>query len=276
MRNLFLFLWRYNFFIFFLLLEVLCGYLIIRNKSFQRSSFVNSASQVSARVNSSISGITEYINLKNANEALARENAGLKSLYPDVYYVDSALKRLANDTIYKQQYTFITARVINNSVNRRNNYLTLSRGEKHGVAQEMGVITSDGIVGIVKDVSEHYSSVMSILHKDSRISARIKKSGYIGSFVWGGYDPFKGELKDIAKHVKVMPGDTIVTSAFSAIFPEGIMIGTVNEVNTETGSNFQEISVNLSVNYGSLRHVYIVQNNMRAEQINLEENQHDN
>lgn len=218
-----------------------------------------------------VSSVTDYINLRTTNDALARQNAGLKSLIPDVYYIDSALARIYGDSIFKQQYTFINSRVINNSVNRRNNYLTLNKGANQGVKPEMGVISGDGIVGIVKDVSDHFCSVMSFLHKDSRISARIKKSNYIGSMVWDGYDENMGTLRDIAKHVQVKKGDTIVTSSFSSIFPEGILIGIVSEVNPETGDNFQDIKVRLTTPFGKLTYVYIVTNLFKEEQQALEE-----
>ena len=218
-----------------------------------------------------VSSVTDYINLRTTNDALARQNAGLKSLIPDVYYIDSALTRISTDTVLKQQYTFINSRVVNNSVNRRNNYLTLNKGSNQGVLPEMGVISGDGIVGIVKDVSEHFCSVMSFLHKDSKISARLKKSGYIGSMVWDGYNEKFAVLKDIAKHVQVLKGDTIVTSSFSSIFPEDVMIGTVTEVNQETGDNFQDIKVELSTQFGTLTYVYIVTNLLKSEQQELEE-----
>jgi len=271
MRNLFLFLWKYNFFIVFLLLEGFCTYLIVQNNNFQRASFINSSNQVTAEVNSWVNSISEYINLRTTNEALSRENAALKSLIPDIYYVDSALKHQSVDSIHKQQYSFITAKVVNNSVNRRNNYLTLNRGSRQGIVPEMGVVSGQGIVGIVKDVSEHYCSVMSFLHKDSRISARIKKNGYIGSMVWDGYDPVHASLKDIAKHVPLTRGDTIVTSSFSSIFPEGIMIGIVEEVKPGAGENFQNIKVRLSTPFGNLSYVYIIGNLLKTEQRALEE-----
>lgn len=271
MRSLFLFLWKYNFFIFFLLLETFCGYLIVRNNNFQRASVVNSTNRVAARIDAGVSFLTEYINLRSTNDALSRENAALKTLLPDVAYIDSAIRAQKVDTIYKQQYTFLTAKVINNSVNRRSNYLTLNKGSRQGIEREMGVISTDGVVGIVKDVSEHYCTVYSFLHKDTRISARIKKSGYIGSMVWEGFDETHGKLNDIAKHVKIAKGDTIVTSSFSAIFPEGVMIGTVDEVNAKTGNNFQDIKVKLSTPFGKLTYVFVVSNLFKDEQRALEE-----
>ncbi len=271
MRNLFLFLWKYNFFIFFLLLETLCGYIIVQNNNFKRTTFINSANAIAAKTNTVVSAVTDYINLRATNDALSRENASLKTLLPDVFYIDSALKHISTDTLLKQQFTFMTAKVINNSTNRRNNYLTLNKGSKQGIKPEMGVICSDGIVGIVKDVSEHYSTVISFLHKDSRFSARIKKSGYLGSMVWDGYDETKGTLNDIAKHVKVIKGDTIITSSFSAIFPEGVLVGTVDEVNASGGNNFQDIKVKLSTPFGKLSYVYVISNLFKDEQKALEE-----
>lgn len=271
MRNLFLFLWKYNFFISFLLLEILCGFLIVQNNNFQRASFINSTNKVAVEVNSAVSSVTNYINLGIENDALSRQNAGFKSLMPEVFYIDSAIRRVQSDTILKQQYTFMTAKVVNNSTNRRSNYLTLSRGSAQGVLPEMGVICPDGIVGIVKDVSEHYCTVISFLHKDSRISARLKKTNFIGSMVWDGFDARHGTLNDIEKHVKVSKGDTIITTSFSSIFPEDIMIGVVEEVNPSSSSTFQDISVRLSTQFGSLSYVYIVSNLLKGEQQALEE-----
>lgn len=271
MRSLFLFLWKYNFFIFFLLLETLCGYLIVRNNNFQRASFVNSTNRTAAKVDAGVSAVTEYINLRSTNDALSRENAALKTLLPDVSYIDSAIHASRKDTIYKQQYTFLTAKVINNSINRRSNYLTLNKGSRQGIKREMGVICTDGVVGIVKDVSDHYCSVYSFLHKDTRISAKLKNTGYIGSMVWDGFDPTHGSLNDIAKHVKVSKGDTVITSSYSAIFPEGVMIGIVDEVNAKSGNNFQDISVKFSSPFGKLTYVFIVNNLFKDEQRALEE-----
>lgn len=253
------------------MLEVVCGYLIVRNNNFQQASVLNSTNDIAAEVNTIVSSVTDYINLRTTNDALARQNAGLKSLIPDVYYVDSALARIFNDSIYKQQFTFINARVVNNSVNRRSNYLTLNKGSNQGVKPDMGVISGDGIVGKVKDVSEHFCSVMSFLHKDSKVSARIKKNGYIGSMEWGGYDEFTANLEGITKHVNVQKGDTIITSSFSKNYPEGILIGVVSEVNSETGENFQDIKVLLTTPFGKLSYVYIVTNLLKEEQQALED-----
>jgi rod shape-determining protein MreC len=275
MRTLFLFLWRYNFFILFLLLETVSFFLIGRNSNFHHASYINSSNLVAAKVNGTVSAITDYINLSKANEALSRENAAMHSLMPGSFYIDSVLKQLIVDTVHKQQYTFVTSKVINNSVNRRNNYLTLNKGGLQGIRPEMGVVCAEGIVGIVKDTSAHFSSVLSLLHKDTRISAMVKKSGYVGSLVWDGFDFRHARLKDIALHVKLAKGDTIVTSSFSSIFPEGIMIGTVEDFEAKEGDNFYSINVRLSTDFSNLSSVYIVENVMKGEQQVLEEKQTD-
>jgi rod shape-determining protein MreC len=167
----------------------------------------------------------------------------------------------------------MTARVVNNSTNRRNNYITLDRGRRQGIHTEMAVISAEGVVGIVKDVSEHYCSVLSFLHKDSRISAQVKRNGYIGSMVWEGYDARYGNLKDIAKHIKLAVGDTIVTSSFSRIFPQGVPVGVIEKVNANTGDNFQDVRVRLSVNFGNLAHVYVINSLLKDEQAALEQKQ---
>jgi rod shape-determining protein MreC len=247
----------------------------LQNSNFHHAAFVNSANSVAASVNETVNSVTDYINLKKVNSDLAGENSRLLALRPEVYYSDSAKRNIFNDTVYHQQYSFITAKVINNSVNRRNNYLTLDKGRLQGVQPEMGVVSSEGLVGIVKDVSEHFCSVMSFLHKDSRISAKIKKSGYIGSLIWGGYDANHATLKDIAQHVTLARGDTIITSSFSSIFPEGIIIGIIEDFHSKEGDNFYDITIRLSTDFSKLSYVYIINNVLKEEQRKLEESQKD-
>lgn len=212
----------------------------------------------------------EYINLKENNSSLAKENASLKSLLPESFYDNSALRTAVKDTQYFQQYTFINARVVNNSVSRRNNFITLDKGSAHGIQKDMGVISSSGVVGIVKDVSTHYCTVMSVLHKNTKISTRFKNSNYFGSLVWNGENSREATFLEIAKHVKFKQGDTLVTTVYSSIFPEGIMVGTVKSSELKAGDNFYKITVSLSTNFDNLSHVYIVDNLYKNEQLDLE------
>ena len=215
--------------------------------------------------------MNEYINLKATNKNLAQENARLRSLMPDAYYESNVLRNSVSDTIKHQQYSFIVAKVINNSMARRNNYLTLDKGSMQGVKPEMGVITSQGVVGIIKNVSAHYCTVMSMLHKDMRISAKFKNNNYFGSLAWEGTDPTIAVLKDIAKHVVFKTGDTVVTTSYSAVFPENILIGTVANADIKPGENFYNIRIKLSTNFSNLTYVYVVDNLLKSEQRKLEE-----
>jgi rod shape-determining protein MreC len=140
-----------------------------------------------------------------------------------------------------------------------------------GVKPEMGVITSQGVVGIIKNVSAHYCTVMSMLHKDMRISAKFKNNNYFGSLAWEGTDPTVAVLKDIAKHVVFKTGDTVVTTSYSAVFPENILIGTVASADIKPGENFYNIKIKLSTNFSNLTYVYVVDNVLKSEQRKLEE-----
>lgn len=271
MRNLIIFLWKHNFFILFLILEFFCASLIVQNNNFQRTSFINSSNKVVGDVQGFVNSITEYLNLSNANDALIRENAQLRSMLPNAFYFDSLAHKSINDSLRHQQYGYITAKVVNNTINRRNNYLTLNKGSLQGVRPEMGLISSNGVVGIVKDVSPHYSTAISILHKDSRISAKLSKTNHIGSIVWDGLDAATASLLDIPKNAPVHIGDTIVTSAYSSIFPEGVLIGTVKSFDLKTGNSFYAIKVNLSTNFYTVNYVYVIENLFKEEERTLED-----
>jgi len=215
--------------------------------------------------------VTEYIHLRENNESLARENALLKAKLPGAFYENQLITTVISDSSRSQTYSYINARAINNSVNKRNNYLTLDKGSKHGIKSEMGVISSSGVVGIVKDVSEHYCTVMSLLHKNIRLSARFKNNNYFGSVTWNGADFTIAQLSEIPKHVKFNIGDTLVTTRYSSIFPDGIIIGTVHYSQDAPGGSFQNIDLKLSTEFSNLSHVYIVENVLKKEKKMLED-----
>ena len=269
MRLLFLLLWRNNFTLFFILLQALCIYLIVRNNRFQQASVLNATNKVVTSTMESVNYVKEYIHLRDNNIALAEENARLRTQLNEARYDADSSQVAIKDSVTLQQYTYITAKVIDNSVNHRNNFITLNKGSLQGVKPEMGVITSNGIVGIVNHVSEHYCTVMSLLHKESNISAMIKRNKFFGSLQWEGGDPNYVFLNEIDKTVPVQKGDTIITTSFSATFPAGIMIGTVVNTSIEPGSPFYKIKVKLSMAFTNLSHVYIVQNLLRDEQLQL-------
>lgn len=271
MLNLVRFIWKYSNFFLFLLLEIFCFYLIFQNTHYQKSRFVSSSNKVAGNVYTSVNSARGYLNLKTENEQLARENAILHTTSKAAFLKIKTSEVAVNDTILKQQYLFVTARVVNNSVNKRNNYLTLNIGSNRGIKPEMAVISSTGIVGITKAVSENFSSVLSVLNKDAKISAKIKKNNYFGSLSWEGGDYKLGTLTDIPTHVKILKGDTIVTNAYSAIFPENILIGFIDGYEIKPGDNFYTIAVRFSTNFKNVNHVFVVKNLLKEEQKKLEQ-----
>ncbi len=271
MRNLIVFFYRnVNLFV-FLSLEVSCLYLLFSNNPFQRASFITSSNEVVGNLFMTVNNVQEYFHLKETNEYLASENAWLRSRLKDAYSIFNKKEVEVRDSVYRVQYKFVNARVINNSVNRRNNFLTLNVGSLQGVRKEMGVMCTNGIVGIVKDVSPHFCSVMSVLNKEARISAKIRKNGYYGSLFWEGGDYRYATLADIPTHVKLQVGDTVTTNSYSAIFPDNLLVGTVDKIDVSPGQNFYSLRIKFSANLKNITHVYIINNLFKDEQRALEE-----
>ncbi|MGB1121137.1 MAG: rod shape-determining protein MreC [Saprospiraceae bacterium] len=271
MRNLVLFFIKYNAFFVFILLEIISFYLVVNNNEKQNQVFVSSANQMTGSFYERYDKIVSYWNLGDVNAELANDNKRLMEQLPNAYFDDNVDTVEVVDTQYLQQYEYIPAKVVNNSVNRYNNYLTLNRGKSHGIKSNTGVITNNGIVGVVQKVSKNYAGVMSILHHNTRISAKLKSSDYFGSLVWKKNDARYMYLDAIPKHAELEKGDTIITSGFSTMFPEGIMIGTVSKAKIIDGSNFYEIKVRLSSDMNNLNHVFVVNNLLKEEQEALEE-----
>jgi rod shape-determining protein MreC len=270
MRNLVLFIWKHYFFFLFLLLEGFCIYLVVQNNYYQRASFINSSNGLSANILQTSTNVEQYFYLKNENENLAKENAELRSHTFGSFDITANKEFTVNDTTYHQKYIYTSAKVVNISTNRRNNFLTLNKGTKQGIQNNMAVITSTGVVGQVKDVSENFCTVMSLLHSKTTINAKIKKDGSYGPLTWDGSDFQYATLNDIPTHVRLMKGDVIVTSAYSRTFPENILIGTVESFERQSGKYFYTIKVKLSTDFKKLTYVYIVKNIHKDEQEELE------
>jgi rod shape-determining protein MreC len=209
--------------------------------------------------------VVEYFSLGKTNKMLAEENARLRALLKESYLARNMDAYTVNDTLYEQQYRYIAAKVVSNSVNKRNNYLILNKGTRQGITREMAVITPEGIVGIVKEASGDFCSVLSVLNSQTHISAKIRKYNQNGTVVWDGPDQHYGTLKDIPGHVRIKIGDTVVTSGYSYIFPEGIVIGTIDDYKLIEGNNFYRIRVRFSVDYNRLSYVEVVTNLFKGE-----------
>jgi rod shape-determining protein MreC len=272
MKNLFAFVIKHNFIFIFLFLQAICAWLMTHNNGYQGSHVLNSSNRVVANVYETAANTREYFSLKQENDRLAFENSTLRNLLKSNYLILSAKEVKKKDTVYKQQYSYLAAKVVNSSVNKRRNFLTLNIGSEFGVSQDMAVMTSDGIVGIVTNVSPNFSSVMSILHKDVRINCQLKKDGSYGPLIWDGADYRYCLLTDIPTHAKMVKGDTVITSEFSGIFPEGIMVGTIDSYERRHNESYYTAKVKLSADLKKVNHVYVIKNKLKGERDSLEQN----
>ncbi len=280
MRNLFAFIYRFRAFLVFLLLEALCVFLIVRYNTYQGAAFFNSANTYVGHVLEFQSGVTDYFRLAAVNGTLARENAVLRQelLHYKLEAQADSSDRLdtvvfaTSDTLQSKPYILHAGRVIGNSVRRTNNYLTLSIGTNDGVQPGMGVISPAGAVGRVKTASEKYCTVTSILHSQLLVSAKIKKDNTFGTIKWAGGDYRTALLDYIPLHVKPVLGDTVLTSGFNTVFPEGIMIGTISSVEREPDKSFYTIGLQLAVDFAQLSYVYVVEDPYKEEREQLETN----
>ncbi|NTW23069.1 MAG: rod shape-determining protein MreC [Lentimicrobium sp.] len=269
MRYILAFIWRYKVFFLFLVLEGFSVLLIVNRSYYQRSVITNATAGFTGGIFTAWSDITAYFKLKQENERLSNENARLWQRLTESQLTNDTTTKRVIDTLRGQQYTYSVARVISNSTTLRNNYIMLNKGRRHGIKRDMAVFNPNGIVGTVVSVSENFSWVMSMLNKHTKVSARINRLNQMGTIVWNGGSPAIGTLLDIPAHVKVKIGDTISTSGFSHIFPEEIMVGTVEKIHVESGEHFYTIDFRFSADLNSLRYVYIVRNLLREEQIEL-------
>ncbi len=271
MQNLFAFIWKFAFYFLFLLLMAISFVLMVQNNYYQKTIAINTTNNFSGGLLNIVSNFTEYLSLRHANKLLAEENARLiAELQNSLIEVIPAFPA-ENDTVSVMEYKFVAAKVVSNSINRRNNYLKLNKGRRQGIAPNMAVIAPDGVVGQVIEVSENFSSVMSVLNSHSRLSAKLKSSNQVGSLLWDGENYRTGTLVDIPSHVHMYVGDSVITSGFSHVFPEGRLIGIVEDFSIESGENFYVVKVSFAVDFNKLSYVYVVNNIQIDELLKLQE-----
>ncbi|MDH3796882.1 MAG: rod shape-determining protein MreC, partial [Flavobacteriaceae bacterium] len=251
----------------FLFLLSLSLMLTVRSHSFHRSKFFNSANWVSGIVYNSRDNITSYFKLKEENSLLLEENNKLRHLLFNRNFSDS----VALDSA-EVGYEVLAARIIKNSYANSENYLTINKGSAHGVSQDMGVITSTGILGIVEHSTKNYAAIQSVLNTNSNINAKIKNTNHFGSLTWNTDHFDVVQLEDIPRLVTLTVGDTIITGAMSSIFPEGIPIGVVNDFKLETSASFYTINVGLFNDMTNLSTAYVITNLSKPEIEELESN----
>lgn len=300
MRNFIQFLIRYHAFFLFLALEVVCLVFYFRSAEYPNAAVIYSANRFTGTVYDRYSAIRAYGRLGARNDSLLAENAQLRARLENARMLDSVHERCVDDSLYRQLYTYIPARIIRNSTSARNNYLTLDRGSAEGIRPDMGVICPDGIVGKVVAVSEHFSVVMSVLHGKFSSSAALRPTGNLaiadrvnaaiavdslesgveevpenlpqisGRLLWDGRNPTVVQLIDIPGHVQPNVGDPVFTTGFGTLYPEGIAVGKVHDVRESPGSYFLEVDVALSPDFSALRYAYVVNYLQKEEREQLE------
>jgi rod shape-determining protein MreC len=276
-RNIFLFIRRYFNFLFFLVLQMIALSFLFQYNKFHEAAFMGVANELTGRVSEKFSNVENYFSLKKANESLLRQNAQLLNELKQNFELADTLKKLVIDTLRydttgsSRKYIYREARVVNNSVSLQNNYITIHRGEKQGVKKEMGVISPDGLVGTVVNTSENFAVVMTMLSRQSSVSARLKKTGEIGKVQWDGETPMYVTMINLPKSVQVVKGDSIVTSGYSWTFPQGILVGTVAEVIDDRTSNFYTLKLKPATNFYNVQYVDVIENLQLDEQKKLED-----
>jgi rod shape-determining protein MreC len=276
MRNVFLFIRRHFNFLFFLVLQIIALSFLFRFNKFHEAAFLNVSTEITGRINERYNNIEYYFQLKKTNESLVQENLRLRQQLKDNYEAPDSLRRLIRDTIRADshsviKYMILEAKVVSNTTSLQANYLTIHRGFAQGVRPNMGVTGPQGIVGSVVNVSKNFATVQSMLHYQFRVVAKLKNSNETGTIEWDGRSPQYVTLKNIPKSVRVLTGDTVLTTQISSLFPANLMIGTVAEIVPDNSSNFYTLKIRPATNFGTIEYVYVIDNTQSDEQRMLED-----
>lgn len=275
MRNLLNFLFKYNHWFLFLLLEVTSFVLLFRFNHYQQSVYFTSANGAAGKVYEISGSVSSYFHLKTVNEDLLDRNIWLEQR---VAFLENVLRESGLDSarlhsverLAPDKYRIFKANVIKNSLNRLDNYITLDRGSADSIRPEMGVVDANGVVGIVYKTSPHYSVVISLLNGKSSISCKIVGSDYFGYLKWEGGDSRFAYLKDLPRHAEFNLGDTVVTSGYSTVFPEGVIVGTVDDMADSHDGLSYLLKIKLATDFGKVSNVRVISRNGQDEQKALE------
>ena len=277
MRNIFLFIRRYFNFVFFVVLQIAALYILFHYNKFHEAVFSGVANELTGNIGGKYTNITYYFHLKSTNDQLAKENEELRNKLLANFERPDTSQKLVTDTVpydtlgHFRKYLYRAARVVNNSVSLPNNTFTINRGENEGIHKNMGVISPNGVAGVVINTSNNYAVVMSLLHRQTKISASLKKTGETGKVLWDGSSPLYITLKDIPKSAQVTKGDSVVTSPYASHFPPGILIGTVMDIVDDKTSSFYTLRLKPATNFFNVQFVMVVENLLKDEQAKLEE-----
>lgn len=277
MNSIFEFLYKHLHWLVFLALEIICFVLLFSFNSFQGSVYLSTANRVAARLISGKDRVTSYWGLTEKNEALSAQNTCLQQRVFELetilaqQHLDSLAQTEAVQKIHRSGYRVSPAHVVDKSINKFDNYITIDKGLADGIQPDMGVMSVDGLVGVVYKCTEHYSLVMPLLNSKSRVSCKVHGSDYFGYLNWSGGDARYAMLHDLPRYSDVERGDTIMTSGSSSYFPEGIMVGVVEDKQLSSEGLYVTLKVLLSTHFSKLKHVFVIQKMDAAEFAALEE-----
>lgn len=273
MKNILALFIKYHGFMLFLLLQTIAISLVVSYNNYHQSKVVSSSSTLVGNFYEKKNNVTKYLDLDLINNQLAEENAKLRELNREYKRLITTFE---NDSSFNElntlatNYIYTPAKVINSSINRPTNSITLNKGTFLGIKKDMAVIGPQGIIGVTTNVSKHFASVLPVINQRFTASVKVKDSNYFGLLKWNGKDWQLSQIDDIAKHAIITKGDTIVTRGGSAIFPENVLIGTVDTSYVTPGSNYHHIEVKLSTDFSNISHVYVIENTYKQEQKQIE------
>lgn len=280
MRNIFLFIRRYFNFLVFVILQVFCISLIIQYSKYHHAMFGNSANRITGKINSQYDKVEYYFRLKQTNDSLVKANERLYNKLaqnfsiPDSVATRQVIDSIRVDSILQfRKFTYLQAKVVANSVTAQNNYIVLQSPNASKMREGMGVVDpGNAVIGVVTEVSGDFAVVMSLLHKDSKISGKLFKTGETGTVTWDGKNPNLVTLSGISKGVKIAKGDSVITSGYSAIYPKGLLLGRIDEIYLEQGTSNYRIVLRTGANFHNLEYAYAIDNSQQQEINRLLEN----
>ena len=270
-----------------ILCETISFVLIYQNNAYQRNMMLNAANVITGALSSWSSTLFSYFDLQKVNMELLERNNMLEmevlrlhkqindklsdtTSFAQVFLKDLEMEIEDNPSIRDGSYKFIPVRAVNNSVVYLRNYITINKGSLDGIRPDMGVVSAQGVAGIVSTVGNHFSVIISLLNMKSNLSCKIQHTNFSGALSWKGGDLQHAYLEQIATHAVFQVGDTIVTSGYSSIFPPGIMVGTVESYNKQDDDNFYSLKVRFATDFQSVNLLSVIDNPLQEEQIELE------
>lgn len=276
MRKLLEFLISKKHWLLFFLLEFISFVLIFSNNAYQRNIMLGASNVLAEKVGTLSASVSSYFNLKEENKTLLEQNTllqlkvlDLEDRIDDMLADTATFRAYSPDSTAVEEITYRQAEVVRNSITHLLNYITIDKGSKDGVKQDMGVISNEGVVGVVSSVSNHYAVIIPIINTKFRISCKMLNKNYFGSLAWDGRDTRYANLEELPAHAEYSPGDTIITSGYSAIFPAGLAVGTIENAEKQGEGNFNVLRIRLFTDFPRLKNVMLINNDWREEQMDV-------